>query len=285
MAETHVNGVDIAWQQFGAGPDLVFVHGLAANRAFWFQHYALPLSRTFRITLFDLRGHGYSSRPQSGYDAVTIATDLSGLIDSLDIEKCALVGHSYGGAIALEYSVRHPSRVSRLVLMDTKVNRLQPEQKLADSEFPLSNFELEVAAQRDHDWRQETQIGLAFLEILARWRVRGGESKVHDPHAPFGQGRGALRTAQQWLDLIDHTTARTEFVKPGATAEAIAALAMPLLLMYGECSHCMPSCRALQALLADAQVEIVAQGGHFFPISHAKATARRLGEFLGVSPS
>ena len=104
MATANVNGVNLAWQQFGDGPDVVLVHGLAASRAFWFLHYAVPLSRRYRVTLFDLRGHGYSERPQSGYDAVTMAGDLAGLLDHLGIERCDLIGHSYGGSVALEYA-------------------------------------------------------------------------------------------------------------------------------------------------------------------------------------
>ena len=80
MADFQHDGVTLAYQQMGEGPDLVFVHGLAASRAFWFLHYAVPLSRYFRVTLFDLRGHGYSSMPPDGYDPRTMAGDLLGLL-------------------------------------------------------------------------------------------------------------------------------------------------------------------------------------------------------------
>jgi pimeloyl-ACP methyl ester carboxylesterase len=284
MAEATLNGVSLAYQQMGEGPDLVLVHGLAASRAFWFLHYAMPLARHFRVTLFDLRGHGYSGVPESGYDAVTMSGDLAALLDHLDIRSCALVGHSYGGSVALEYAGRQPQRVSRLVLMDTKVNRLQPEQKLADDPH-LSPFEMEIAGKSGHDWDRETQIGLLFLEVLARWRLDGGESKARDAFTPFGEGRGAQRAAKQWLNLLDRTRARAEFPLPGLEAEAIAALPMPLLLVYGEHSRCNPSLRALRQLLPRAEVEVIAQGGHFFPISHADAVRRRLAEFLGIEPA
>jgi pimeloyl-ACP methyl ester carboxylesterase len=281
MAEANLNGVNLAYQQMGEGPDLVFVHGLAASRAFWFLHYAMPLSRHFRITLFDLRGHGYSGVPASGYDAVTQAADLAALLDHLEIRNCALVGHSYGGAVALEYAGRHPARVSRLALMDSKINRLQPRQMLADCPH-LSPFEIEVASKSGHDWDHQEQVGLLFLEVLARWRMGGGGSTARDDFTPFGEGRGAQRAAKQWLELLDHTGARGEFVLPGLEAQAIAALPMPLLLIYGEHSRCMPSFRALHALLPRAEVELIAQGGHFFPISHAASVRPRLARFLGI---
>ena len=281
MAEANLNGVNLAYQQMGEGPDLVLVHGLAASRAFWFLHYAVPLSRYFRVTLYDLRGHGYSDIPASGYDAVTMSKDLAALLDHLNITSCVLAGHSYGGGVALEYAGRHPTRVSRLGIMDTKVNRLQPEQKLSDCPH-LSPFEIEIAARSGHDWDNEKQVGLLFLEVLARWRLQGGESTTRDAFTPFGEGRGAQRAAKQWISLLDNTGAAPEFIKPGLEATAIAALPMPLLLIYGEHSRCMPTCRALQQLLPQAEVELIAQGGHFFPISHARQIQARLGQFLGL---
>ncbi|MDR3417974.1 MAG: alpha/beta hydrolase [Nevskia sp.] len=281
MAEATLNGVRLAYQQLGEGPDLVLVHGLAASRAFWFLHYAMPLARHFRVTLYDLRGHGYSERPQSGYDAVTMAGDLAALLDHLRIASCALVGHSYGGSVALEYAARQPQRVSHLALLDSKINRLQPEQKLSDCPH-LSAFEREVAGGAGHDWENETQVGLLFLDVLARWRVAGGEAANRDAFTPFGEGRGAVRAARQWLDLVETTRARKEFVLPGAEAGSIAALNMPLLLVYAEHSRCLSSYHELRRLLPQAEAEVVPQGGHFFPISHVASLRPRLLRFLGV---
>ena len=101
MADAQVNGVRLAYQQLGEGADVVLVHGLAANRAFWFGQYALPLSRHYRVTVFDLRGHGYSERSAQGYSSVAMSQDLEALLDELKIERCHVVGHSYGGNLVL----------------------------------------------------------------------------------------------------------------------------------------------------------------------------------------
>ena len=281
MAEVQLNEVTIAYQQMGEGPDLVFVHGLAASRAFWFLQYAMPLSRHFRITLFDLRGHGYSSMPASGYDAVTAAGDLAGLLDHLGIDRCLLVGHSYGGGVALEFAGLHPQRVERLVVLDTKINALQSTQRLSDSPH-LSPFEIEVAGKSGHDWDNEPQVGLLFLDVLARWKTSGGGSEAKDVFTPFGEGRGAQRTAKQFVALMDSTSALQDVIKPGIDAAAIAALPMPCLWIYGDWSRSMPSCRALRALRPDAEFRIVPEGGHFFPISNAAIVMAWLKPFFGV---
>jgi len=284
MAEVQVNGVTLAYQQMGEGPDLVFVHGLAASRAFWFIQYAMPLSRYFRITLYDLRGHGYSSMPPTGYDAVTAASDLLGLLDHLGIEQCALVGHSYGGGVALEFTGLHPARVSKLAILDTKINALQPTQRLSDSPY-LSPFEVDVAGKSGHDWDNEPQVGLLFLEVLARWKLGGGGSETKDVFTPFGEGRGAQRTAKQFVALLDETTASQEVVVPGINGATIAALPMPVLWIYGDWSRCMPTYRALLPLRPASEFRIIPEEGHFFPISNSGIVMGWLSEFLGVTPS
>ena len=281
MAEVQLNGVTIAYQQMGDGPDLVFVHGLAASRAFWFLQYAMPLAKHFRITLFDLRGHGYSSMPASGYEAVQAAEDIGGLLDHLGIASCVLVGHSYGGGVALEFAGRQPQRVDKLVVLDTKINALQPSQRLSDSPY-LSPFEVEVAKKSGHDWEQESQVGLLFLDVLARWKVGGGGSESKDVFTPFGEGRGAQRTAKQFVELMDTTSALKEVVLPGIDGAAIAALPMPCLWIYGEWSRSLPSYRALLPLRPASEFRVVPQGGHFFPISNADIVLAWLKPFLGV---
>ncbi len=274
----------LAWQQMGEGPDLVFVHGLAASRAFWFAQYALPLQNRYRVTCFDLRGHGYSGDAPSGYSSAAQADDLLAVLDEAGIERCHLVGHSYGGGIALEFAVRHPQRVASLCIMDTKVNALQPRQMLSDMPY-LSAFEIEVAQRSGIDWDREEQIGLRFLEAVARLKVEGAAIPTRDSVTPFGEGRGALRTAKAWVDLISKPGVYEELLMPGADAVQIAArlASMPVLLIYGELSRCMPSCRSLQGLLPAAGVEVVPQGGHFFPLSHAQNVRGWLEAFLAGS--
>lgn len=281
MAEVQINGVTIAYQQMGSGPDLVFVHGLAASRAFWFIQYAMPLSRHFRVTLFDLRGHGYSSMPPSGYAGATVAGDLLGLLDHLGIARCSLVGHSYGGGVALEFAGLHPERVERLAVLDTKINSLQSTQRLSDSPH-LSPFEVEVAGKSGHDWENEPQVGLLFLEVLARWKLAGSGSESKDLFTPFGEGRGAQRTAKQLVELLDTTSARDELIQPGITGETIRSLPMPALWIYGEWSRCMPSCRALQALRPASEFRVLPKAGHFFPMTEAAQVLGWLKPFLGV---
>jgi len=282
MAEALVNGAKLAWQQFGEGPDLIFLHGVAANRAFWFpiaQHFA---SR-WRVTLFDLRGHGYSERTPTGYASADMGRDLLGLMDALELAQATVVGHSYGGGAALEAAAIAPARFARLALADVRVQRLQPAMRLEDmagrSGFEQSLVERAGGAEM---LAGETQIGFRFLEASARLRVAGEAPGGSDEFIPFGEGKGALRAAKSWLALLDETEARKEFPLPGATEDALRGITTPTLLLYGERSRCWPSAHALASLLPDTTTLSVPGGGHFFPISQAARTAAALQSFLAV---
>ena len=274
------DGCSLEYQQLGEGPDLVLVHGLATNRAFWYASLAQALKHAFRVTLYDLRGHGYSGMSPRGYSAMDQAQDLAALFEAAGIESADLVGHSYGGGIALEFAVRHPQKLRRLVLMDSKINRLQPEQHLCDSPH-LSTMEVEIAERAGLDWEREPQVGLRYLEVTARLRAEQWAPQARDAFTPFGEGRGGMRGARQYLKLLDETEAPREFLEMGASAERIAQIDVPTLLMYGERSRCLPSGRALAATLPDTQFRVVPEAGHFFPASHAALIAGWTADFLG----
>ena len=270
----------LAVQQLGEGPDLVLIHGLATNRAFWFTT-AVALQDRYRVTLFDLRGHGYSERPASGYRAIDFAEDTLRVMDSLSVKTAALVGHSYGGAAALELAGLAPERVSHLGLIDARIARLQPLLRLHDTPR-ITEVEKEVAATHAADWANLPQVGYLFLEAAARMRLAGKLPTARDDFTPFGEGRGAARAAKAWLDLLDQTTARSELDEPGINEAKIAALKMPVLLMYGALSRCVHSGRALHRLLPQARYVELAEAGHFFPLSQPQVVLDTLRQFLDV---
>jgi long-chain acyl-CoA synthetase len=96
---------------------LVFLHGFggsARQRRYQLAHFA----DRYRTIALDLRGHGLSDQPDGPYDLATLLDDLDSALDALHVPKSfVLTGHSFGGALAVEYSLRHPSRVSHLILI------------------------------------------------------------------------------------------------------------------------------------------------------------------------
>src|SRR5947208_10418973 len=118
MARIDFKGFPIHFQVDGDGPGVVCVHGLCGDLAFWHPTIVAGLARDYRVTRLDLRGHGYSGRPASGYTTRDLAADLADLLDHLGIARACLVGHSYGGAVALHFAALRPERTAAVVLAD-----------------------------------------------------------------------------------------------------------------------------------------------------------------------
>jgi len=98
---------------------LVFIHGFGGQAMQW--HYQLnALAVQNRVIALDLRGHGLSDKPSGGYDMDTIQRDLEAAFDLLKVkDKFVLIGHSFGGAVATDYALRHPDELERLILIAT----------------------------------------------------------------------------------------------------------------------------------------------------------------------
>lgn len=116
-----VNGVRLWYRVAGEAPadvpPVVFLHGGPGQGSAHFDALAGPhLEPALRMVYLDQRGSGHSERPWTGaYSIDLLIEDLEGVRRHLGVSQIALVGHSFGGLLALEYAARYPERVSRLV--------------------------------------------------------------------------------------------------------------------------------------------------------------------------
>ena len=101
----------------GTGFPLLALHGLSAS-AHWYDLAAPFLRPHFRLIVPDLRGHGKTSQADTGYDWPTLSSDATDLLDSLEIPQACLVGHSWGGDVAMRVAIRAPERTRALVLVE-----------------------------------------------------------------------------------------------------------------------------------------------------------------------
>jgi pimeloyl-ACP methyl ester carboxylesterase len=113
------NGVVLAYDDAGSGdPPLLFVHGAACNRRYWYQQVP-RFSSAHRVVTVDLRGHGGSSAPSERYMVRLFAEDLASMCTRLGIESPVLIGHSLGGLVALDFASAYPGLVAAAVLIDS----------------------------------------------------------------------------------------------------------------------------------------------------------------------
>ncbi len=111
-------GATLFYRDWGSGKPVVFVAGWALPSDMWSYQMAPLSEQGLRCIAYDRRGHGRSSDPGRGYDYDTLADDLAGVMESLDLREVTLVGYSIGSGEVVRYLTRHGSeRVARVLLL------------------------------------------------------------------------------------------------------------------------------------------------------------------------
>jgi pimeloyl-ACP methyl ester carboxylesterase len=243
-------GLTFHTQELGAGsPPLVMLHGLLiGNLASWYFTAAPALAQGRRVLLYDLRGHGKSQRAPSGYDLGTMAGDLEALSEDLGEGPIDLVGHSYGALVALRFALDHPSRVRRLCLVEAPL----PPSKFGDFEQFTTRTPAEMVA--------------SLPEGLQTFLGQGG------------------RRATRLLDALNFLTAESSLfadlrAEPDIPDPVLAALACPLLCVYGTESLCKHVGERLARVIPGARL-LLLPGGHYLHLDASAALSRALAEFF-----
>ncbi len=253
MAYVEHPGVRLHTQQLGAeGPPVVMLHGLlVGSLASWYFTAAPALARSRRVTMYDLRGHGRSSRPATGYDLDTMAEDLAAIIDvAAPDEPVSLVGHSYGALVALTYALERPDRVERLALVEAPL----PPSRFGE----LTGF-----------LNQSPESMLESLPNGLRAAVVGG-------------GRRGRRLLESLRALaVDTTLLRDLREAPDVPDARLATLDVPTLCIYGAASACLTAGERLAGAVPGARLEVL-PGGHYLPVEQPQALAESLVAFNGA---
>lgn len=253
MPQAVANGVAFNTYALGSGPPVVMLHGLlVGNLASWYFTGARAVARTHRVFLYDLRGHGRSERARDGYTVPTMCADLEALLAGWQAdtpnEAIALVGHSFGALIALEFALRHPEHVSRLVLVEAPI----PPAVTSD----LTDF-----------------LSLGPDEML--------KALPAELQGSVARGR---RRGNRLLDSLRFLAYETTLIQDLALDydvpdERLAALTHKTRCIYGSRSSCLAGGERLARLMPGAEL-IVLEGGHYLPTEVPGELSRLLVEFL-----
>jgi pimeloyl-ACP methyl ester carboxylesterase len=257
MPVVRANGVALHCQtlgpELGAGPLVTMLHGLVlGNLATWYFTAAHGISKRHSVLLYDLRGHGKSERVETGYDLATMVGDLEGLLEATgvpDDEPLSLVGHSYGGLVALRFALAHPGRVARLALVDV----------------PLSPASIAVGLEPDLEAEGDALFA-GLPEFLQQSLSRGSRRARHLV--------STLELLLKRATLLADLKAEAE-----VTREELASITCPVLCLYGDASWFLPDSETYAAWLPDAR-RVVIPGRHHLPIESAALVTAHLEEFF-----
>ncbi|RKU03353.1 alpha/beta hydrolase [Burkholderia sp. Nafp2/4-1b] len=261
-----IGGDRIHYVEYGSGPPLVFVHGLAGQ---WRNFAYLPLTRLaqhHRVILVDRPGAGRSLRGASSQANVFAqARTIAAFIDALKLDRPVLVGHSLGGAIALAVGLNHPERVSRLAL----IAPLSHEQ--AEPPAPFKPLMLPSPLVRRF-------VSWTFAIPLTILTGRKAVAQVFAPEAvprDFPVKGGGLLGLRPHVFYATATDLLSAPVDLPAMVRRYAELTLPVDVLYGRADPIL-NWRAHGEALANKSARVrltVVEGGHMLPVTIPDATA------------
>ena len=113
-----LHGHEVAYRRGGAGPPILFIHGIAGSYD-TFDPVLASVAKKHEVIAPDLLGHGRSAKPRGDYSLGAYASGLRDLLEMLEIPAVTVVGHSMGGGIAMQFAYQFPERCQRLVLVSS----------------------------------------------------------------------------------------------------------------------------------------------------------------------
>ena len=279
MPDIAVNGTRLYYQQSGDGPDVVLVHAVTGNQAVWvFTGLIDALAADFRVTSYDLRGHGASDRPPTGYTSAAMADDLVGLHAALGLGPAYLVGHSFGGVVGLHAALRAPEQVAGVVLSDS----FFPGLRHVEPNYGRPNVWADLRATFG---KVGVDLGdtVDFTRLFRAAAELSPEQTKALEDAVGVLGRGWYR---QLPRLAETTCGADAFAEAGLTADRIAAVAQPVVALYDEFSPFLATFRWLERHLPRCTAEIIPAAKHLAVVENTagftSAVRRHLRRLAGL---
>lgn len=260
-------GVRLFVQDIGepsARPPVVLVPGFGMTHEAWDRQVRVLCEAGHRVIAIDQRGHGSSDKPLTGYDVHRLSSDLLAVLDALGVERCSLVGWSFGGQVAFRTAAAAPERIHRLALVGSNAVRASRSDAFPFGAPPeptiAAMIELET---HDRLAARRTTIASGFgaepSPALLDWMV--AQSLQMPSWAAV-----ACYHSMLGADLIDD----------------LPAVTIPVLQVIGEDDpvHSARGARWLAERLADARLVAIPACGHYPMFEAPAALDEHLLEFL-----
>lgn len=202
------NGITLHYYRTGNGtqPSMVLSHGYTDNGLCW-TDLAHALEDKYDIVMYDLRGHGLSDAPATGYDINDHVSDIVGLIHALKLEHPVIIGHSLGASIAAIVAARYPDIPQKVVLIDP-VGLVKP---MFESKEDLDRARIQF--RKDID----------YLKGLSREELIKEAGKRHPAISKEARARWADSKMQMKPQILD-SVLTIPFLKPYLSKDTVPTL-------------------------------------------------------------
>ena len=262
-----------AFVKVGQGPVLLLLHGLGCDHTTW-EPVIDSLARRYTVIAPDLLGHGQSAKPRADYSVGGYANAMRDLITVLGIDKVTVVGHSFGGGIAMQFAYQFPERTERLILVAS--GGLGPEVSPAIRAITTPGFHQVMGLLTLPGVRH---VGMAGLRALSGAPLKHARDlhevaniydSFKDPYARHAI-QHVVRAVVDWRGQIVTMADRAYLTE-----------AMPMCVVWGRDDKVIPVRHAdnVGELAPKARVEVIPNAGHFPHKDHPHRFAKIVHEFI-----
>lgn len=267
-----VNGHKVAFRMEGQGQTILLIHGIAGTWSTWVAAMKRMASR-YRVLAPDLLGHGDSDKPTGDYSLGAHASFLRDLLGGLDIGQATVVGHSFGGGIAMQLSYQHPELCERMVLVSSgglgrEINAALRLLAIPGSELVLPLIAPSFVRERGNAllaWIRDQ--GIRSPGIHEGWQAY---SSLADPDTR----RAFVRELRSVVDYRGQVVSASDRLHLSA--------GHPTLIVWGDRDPMIPvaHARAAHAAITGSRLEIFEGAGHFPHAEYPERFAEVVAEFV-----
>ncbi len=271
--------IQIHYVEGGSGDPVLLVPGWPQSWYAW-RHVMPLLAENYRAIAIDPPGLGESGAP-AAYDTATIAGYIGALLDTLELNQVAYIGHDIGAWIGYAFAVRHSERVRQLALIDAAIPGIAPADAFALT-LERINKTWHFSFNALPDLPETLVAGRERFYLEWLFNSRSFDKTAIDDAALTEYMRvyaapGAMSRGFAYYRAIFDSIAQNK-------ATAATRLPMPVLAIGGA-QWMGPLMEAMVApVVRDLRVEIIANSGHFVPEEAPAAVARSLREFIRSAP-
>ena len=268
-----IHGHERAFVRAGEGPALLLLHGLGCDHTTWAPVIG-QLARRYTVIAPDLLGHGKSAKPRADYSVGGYANGMRDLLTVLGIDKVTVVGHSFGGGVAMQFAYQFPERTERMILVAP--GGLGPEVSPVIRAITLPGFQVAMGIATLPGLRHA---GKAGLRALSRSKVTGTHdlAEVADIFESFRDPRARAAIRHVVRSVVDMRGQIVTMVD-----RAYLTTAMPMLVVWGTDDIVIPVTHAenVARIAPGAVVEILPNAGHFPHKDHPERFVKTVNTFI-----